>query len=267
MAKLKYLYQYMQAFPEKSSDLVKDWAKGLAALKDRAAPGQIVEELGAVLRRRNEMQEDVEKLARFYEGNSSATEFVDSSREMYNCLCAELDALFAKFCRALEAENLTLTGGEIAALKRYRMPQHLASALEGIKKKHISTIPEDERLSIDVATTLHKELTLQGLISGLLEAFIFHFGQHSSKRIKSPNTAISWFGTDAQFAFFVLRLSQYMQRDERGCLVRQKAICEAFRMEKKKQINVIRPYIGKFRKGQRCRGYEQIKLIFDNLPI
>ena len=97
MEELKYLYQYMWAFPEKSGKFAKDWAKGLATLKDKAAPGQIVEELSAILRRRNELQADTERLARFYEGDDSATEFVDLSRTTRNNICVELARKICRF--------------------------------------------------------------------------------------------------------------------------------------------------------------------------
>ena len=41
-----------------------------------------------------------------------------------------LDALFCEICRSLDAEGLTLTGGQISALKRAGLPDALAEKLE-----------------------------------------------------------------------------------------------------------------------------------------
>lgn len=246
MEELKYLYQYMWAFPEKSGKFAKDWAKGLATLKDKAAPGQIMEELGAILRRRSEKQEDAERLARFYDGDNSATEFVDLSRKLYNDICAELDALFCEICRALDAEGLTLTGGQISALKRAGLPDALVGELEAIKRGHLASIPEVERLKDKRATAFYEELTQQGLISGSYAAFSYHLGQVTHGKQEAPGEGLKWTGNEAEFAYFAQRFAYYTQPGGRGQpYIREKALCRAFGFDDKRRANTIRKYLSK----------------------
>ena len=244
MEELKYLYQYMWAFPEKSGKFAKDWAKGLATLKDEAAPGQIVEELSAILRCRNEKQEDAERLTRFYEGDNSATKFVDLSRKLYNDVCAELDALFCEICRALDAEGLTLTGGQISALKRAGLPDALAEELETIKGVHLASIPEAERLGDESATALYKELTRRGLISGPYAAFSYYLGQVTQGKQKAPGEGLKWTGNKAEFAYFARLFSEFTQPGGKGQpYIREKALCRAFGFDDRRRVNTIRPYL------------------------
>lgn len=244
MEELKYFYQYMRAFPEKSSKFAKDWAKGLATLKDKAAPGQIVEELSAILRRRNELQEDAERLARVYEGDNSATEFVDLSRKMRNDICAELDALFAQLCRALDAEGLTLTGGQISALKRAGLPDALADELETIKRGHLASIPEAERLEDESAAVLYEELTRQGLICGPYAAFCYYLGRVIQGKQKAPGEGLKWTGNKAEFAYFARLFSEFTQPGGMGQpYIREKALCRAFGLDDRQRVNTIRPYL------------------------
>ena len=244
MEELKYLYQYMWAFPEKSGKFAKDWAKGLATLKDKAAPGQIVEELSAILRRRNELQADTERLARFYEGDRSATEFVDLSRTTRNNICVELDALFVELCRALDAEGLTLTGGQISALKRAGLPDALAEELEAIKGEHLASIPEAERLEDGNAAALYEELTRQGLISGPYAAFSYYLGQVTREKRKAPGEGLKWTGNKAEFAYFARLFSEFTQPGGFGQpYIREKALCRAFGFDDRQRVNTIRPYL------------------------
>ena len=244
MEELKYLYQYMWAFPEKSGKFAKDWAKGLATLKDKAAPGQIVEELSAILRRRNELQADTERLARFYEGDDSATEFVDLSRTTRNNICVELDALFVELCRALDAEGLTLTGGQISALKRAGLSDALAEELEAIKGEHLASIPEAERLEDRNAAALYEELTRQGLISGPYAAFSYHLGRVTREKQKAPGEGLKWTGNKAEFAYFARIFSEFTQPGGFGQpYIREKALCRAFGFDDRQRVNSIRPYL------------------------
>ena len=244
MEELKYLYQYMWALPEKSGKFAKDWAKGLATLKDKAAPGQIMEELSAILRRRNELQEDAERLARVYEGDNSATEFVDLSLKLYNDVCAELDALFCEICRALDAEGLTLTGGQISALKRAGLPDALAEELEAIKRERLASIPEAERLEDESAPALYKELTRQGLISGPYAAFSYYLGQVTQGKQKAPGEGLKWTGNKAEFAYFARLFSEFTQLGGMGQpYIREKALCRAFGLDDRQRVNTIRPYL------------------------
>ena len=244
MEELKYLYQYMWAFPEKSGKFAKDWAKGLATLKDKAASGQIMEELSTILRRRNELQEDAERLARFYEGDNSATEFVDLSRKTCNDICAEFDTLFVELCRALDAEGLTLTGGQISALKRAGLPDALAEELETIKRGHLASIPEAERLEDKSATALYKELTRLGLISGPYAAFSYYLGQVTQKKKKAPGEGLKWTGNKAEFAYFAQCFAYHTQGAVWGQpYIREKALCRAFGFDDRQRVNSIRPYL------------------------
>lgn len=244
MEELKYLYQYMLAFPEKSGKFAKDWAKGLATLADKAAPGQIVEELSAILRRRNELQADTERLARFYERDSSATEFVDLSRTTRNNICVELDALFIELCRALGAEGLTLTGGQISALKRAGLPDALAEELDAIKGEHLASIPEAERLEDGSAAALYEELTRQGLISGPYAAFSYYLGQVTQGKQKAPREDLKWAGNKAEFAYFARLFSEFTQPGGIGQpYIREKALCRAFGFDDRQRVNSIRPYL------------------------
>lgn len=244
MEELKYLYQYMWAFPEKSGNFAKDWAKGLATLKDKAAPGQIVEELSAILRRRNELQADTERLARFYERDSSATEFVDLSRTTRNNICKELDALFVELCSALGAEGLTLTGGQISALKRAGLPDALAEELDAIKGEHLASIPEAERLEDGSAAALYEELTRQGLISGPYAAFSYYLGQVTQGKQKAPREGLKWAGNKAEFAYFARLFSEFTQPGGIGQpYIREKALCRAFGFDDRQRVNSIRPYL------------------------
>lgn len=244
MEELKYLYQYMWAFPEKSGKFAKDWAKGLPTLKDKAAPGQIAEELSAILRRRNELQADTERLARFYEGDRSATEFVDLSRTTRNNICVELDALFVELCRALDAEGLTLTGGQISALKRAGLPDALAEELEAIKGEHLASIPEAERLEDGNAAALYEELTRQGLISGPYAAFFYYLGRVTREKQKAPREGLKWTGNKAEFAYFARLFSEFTQPGGIGQpYIREKALCRAFGFDDRQRVNTIRPYL------------------------
>ena len=234
----------MWAFPEKSGKFAKDWAKGLATLKDKAAPGQIVEELSAILRRRNELQADTERLARFYEGDRSATEFVDLSRTTRNNICVELDALFVELCRALDAEGLTLTGGQISALKRAGLPDALAEELEAIKGEHLASIPEAERLEDGNAAALYEELTRRGLISGPYAAFSYYLGQVTREKRKAPGEGLKWTGNKAEFAYFARLFSEFTQPGGFGQpYIREKALCRAFGFDDRQRVNTIRPYL------------------------
>ena len=100
-----------------------------------------------------------------------------------------LDALFCEICRALDAEGLTLTGGQISALKRAGLPDALAEELETIKGVHLASIPEAERLEDESAAALYKELTRQGLISGPYAAFSYYLGQVIRGKRTPPESA------------------------------------------------------------------------------
>ena len=157
---------------------------------------------------------------------------------------AALDALFCEICRALDAEGLTLTGGQISALKRAGLPDALAEELETIKRGHLASIPEAERLEDESAIALYKELTSQGLISGPYAAFSYYLGQITLGKQKAPGEGLKWMGNEAEFAYFALLFSEFTQGAVLGTpLKRRKALCRAFGFDDKQRVNTIGPYL------------------------
>ena len=284
--------EYLHASPAKLAATFAEYMRHDPA----AARTQIGQELAAILGRREELVADLERLAEEWatrcsawrdfadipgmpqpgkgaelaniEADNAARAEAESVRVEVEAKISALDLLFCEICRALDFEGLNITSGEISALKRYVIPQPLAAELEAIQKGKNPTIPEAERLSAEDAATLYKELARAGLISGPLEAFIYHFGPLSSTRPKRENIALSWLGTGAQFAFFAWRLSMYMQPGPYGYAIRRKALYLAFEIDQRKARNTMGPYMAEYRGGARasCKGGEQIKRIFETLP-
>ena len=155
-----------------------------------------------------------------------------------------LDALFCEICRALDAEGLTLTGGQISALKRAGLSDALAEELEAIKGEHLASIPEAERLEDESAAILYEELTRQGLISGPYAAFSYYLGQATQGRQKAPREGLKWTGNEAEFAYFAQLFAYYTQGTVWGQpRTREKALCRAFGFDDKRRVNTIRPYL------------------------
>ena len=153
---------------------------------------------------------------------------------------AALDALFCEICRALDAEGLTLTGGQISALKRAGLPEEL----ETIKRGHLASIPEAERLEDKSATALYKELTRQGLISGPYAAFSYYLGQVTQEKKKAPGEGLKWTGNKAEFAYFAQCFAYHTQGAVWGQpYIREKALCRAFGFDDRQRVNSIRPYL------------------------
>lgn len=156
---------------------------------------------------------------------------------------AALDALFCEICRALDAEGLTLTGGQISALKRAGLPDALAEKLETIKGVHLASIPEAERLEDESAAALYKELTRQGLISGSYAAFSYYLGQVTRGKRKPPGECLKWMGNEAEFEYFAMCYAYHTQGAVLGTLfVRQRALCRAFGFDDKRRVNTIGKY-------------------------
>ena len=290
--KLYERLEYMNASP---ADLAGNFAEYVR--HDPAANrAEIGRELSAILERRAQLAADLERIAEEMEEKRKAwQDFADipgtpqpnkgaqlanieaekaaqaeaeNTRVEVEAVISALDLLFCEICRALDFEGLSITSGEISALKRYTIPQRLAVELDTIKRGKIATIPQAERLNDEDAAALYESLTRAGLISGPLEAFIYHLGQVSTPKPKRPNTGLSWLGTAAQFAFFAWRFSIYaMQPGPFGYAIRRKALYLAFGIDQRKARNVIDPYISDFRGGSRdsCKGSEQIKSIFETL--
>ena len=157
---------------------------------------------------------------------------------------AALDALFCAICRALDAEGLTLTGGQISALKRAGLPDALEEELEAIKRGHLASIPEVERLEDESAAALYNELTRQGLISGSYAAFSYYMGQVAKGKQKAPGEGLKWMGNEAEFAYFAQRFAYYTQGTVWGPpRTRERALCRAFGFDDKRRVNTIRPYL------------------------
>lgn len=159
---------------------------------------------------------------------------------------AALDALFCEICRALDAEGLTLTGGQISALKRAGLPDALAEELETIKREHLASIPEAERLGDESATALYKELTRRGLISGPHAAFSYYLGQVTQGKQKAPGEGLKWTGNKAEFAYFAQCFAYHTQPGGMGPpRPREKALCRAFGFDDKRRVNTIGKYLSK----------------------
>ena len=155
-----------------------------------------------------------------------------------------LDALFCEICRALDAEGLTLTGGQISALKRAGLPDALTEELETIKRVHLASIPEAERLEDKSATALYEELTRLGLISGPYAAFSYYLGQVTREKRKAPGEGLKWMGNEAEFAYFIQCFASHTQGTLLGTpRSREKAHCRAFGFDDKRRVNTIRPYL------------------------
>ena len=231
-----YLFQAMLDFPEKRAKFAADFAKGWANPPADAAPGQIVEELAAILKARNEKQALAKSPTFSPELAEAAQNFFDAVER------PELEGVFLEICRALDAEGLTLSGGEISALKRLGLPDTLAAELETLRRDKIATIPEAERLGADDAAALYYGLTRQGLISGPCAAFVYYLGKPSNRQAKPAKNALSWTGTPAQFAYFVQRLHEYnAARNRYGAGKNTTALCLAFGIDKETQLNKVNP--------------------------
>lgn len=173
---------------------------------------------------------------------------------------AALDALFCEICRALDAEGLTLTGGQISALKRAGLPDALAEELETIKRGYLASIPEEERLEDKSATALYEELTRQGLISGSYAAFSYYLGQATQGKQKAPGEGLKWKGNEAEFAYFAQLFAYYTQGTVWGQpRTREKALCRAFGFDDKRRVNTIGKYI---RKRHKPRTRDKIEAAF-----
>lgn len=175
---------------------------------------------------------------------------------------AALDALFLSICRALDAEGLTLTGGDISALKRQGMPERLAAELDTLHREKVPTIPEAERLAAEDAAALYAGLTRQGLISGPASAFLYYLGKLPTPKPKRPKNGLSWEGKPVQFACFVEALTAYNAARLRKPLpYRTKALCLAFGISERQRLNSYGPAL-----THEHASCEEIAAIFNTLP-
>lgn len=177
------------------------------------------------------------------------------AEQQVNGTIAALDALFCEICRALDAEGLTLTGGQISALKRAGLPDALAEELDAIKGEHLASIPEAERLEDGSAATLYEKLTRQGLISGPYAAFSYYLGQVIPGEPKTPGEPLKWTGKRSEFAYFARCFANFTQRGIKGTKsIREKALCRAFGFDDKQRSNTIHKCISK-KTNPRTRAY------------
>ena len=129
---------------------------------------QIPAALASILQARSEYQAQAEEIEREQLERVAPQADKDAKEEEKRVkeTITALDARFGEIGRALDAEGLTRTGGQISALKRAGLPDALAEELETIKRGHLASIPEAERLEDESAAVLYEELTRQGFISG-----------------------------------------------------------------------------------------------------
>lgn len=285
------LFEKMMQRPGERAKIAANFAEYMHfdAEADRA---QIGWELAAILERREHLAADAEALAYELAGRcSAAQDFADipgtetpgpdalaqleraaqdaeaqAAAERLAADIAALDALFLTICRALDAEGLTLTGGEISALKRLPMPDTLAAALDALKRRKIATIPAAERLTAQDAAALFDGLARQGFISGDYSAFSYYLAQQSAGDTKRPKSGLSWAGTPGEFAYFVQRLEQYnaarLKPYQPG--PRITALCLAFGIDAKTRTNQVNP---PRTHGNKPRGRTaEIAAIFSALP-
>ena len=199
-----------------AATFAEDARHGYATARETRAA--IVAKFTAILTKRAELATEAEALGT---GDALAADI------------AALDALFLAICRALDAEGLTLSGGEISALKRQGMPGQLAAELDALKAGKTAALPAAERLEEITARRLHTALTSAGLISGPWDTFAYYLAQQSTPAAKRPEKALSWDGTPAQLA----RLIDLLPRKRKQPYTR--ALCLAFGVDDRTRLNVV----------------------------
>ena len=169
---------------------------------------------------------------------------------------AALDALFLAICQETAAAGLTLSGGEISALKRQGMPGQLAAELDALKAGKIAALPAAERLEEKTARRLYTALTSAGLISGPLDTFAYYLAQQSTPAAKRPEKPLSWDGKDAELAYFIDRFPRKRKRPY------TRALCLAFGKTDREIINVVQ---SARTHPDEAKGTDQIDIIFNSL--
>lgn len=249
------LYETMLQYPPAKREKI---AAEIASFTQADGTAQVCAELAAILRR---MQETQALAAR----PELSPELAAAAGASYALERQELAAIFTQICRALGTAGVTLSGGEISALKRQGMPDTLAAELAALRRDKIATIPEAERLGADDAAALYYGLTRQGLISGPCAAFVYYLGKPSNRQAKPAKKALSWTGTAADFAYFVQRLANLAAalQNKTTSPNRAKALCLAFGIDERQRVNVINPYLTDMHKS---KGSAEIDAIFNALP-
>ena len=242
------LYEIMQQHPAARARIVTEFAQHFRS--DKAARRQLTEELGAILERRREMLELPNR-------PELSPELAAAARASYTFDIAALDALFLEICRALDAEGVTMTGGEISALKRLGLPDALAAELDALKGGKIAELPAAERLDADTAKSLYSALTSTGLISGPWDTFAYYLGQQQTNaKPKRPETPLSWRGTAAELAYFIDRFPRKRKKPY------TRALCLAFGIDERKRVNVVQ---SAHTHADEAKGTTQIDMIFNNI--
>lgn len=280
------LFERMMQHPGESAEIAANYAEYLR--NEAQSPGrELCGELAAILQERETLAADMDNLTRELATRCSpADDFAalpgpyrptpeskgptkegNEETERLARNIAALDSVFIAVCRAVRAWGITLSGGEISALKRQNLPEALAADLDRLKRAKASTIPAKERLNEVEAAALFEGLAGKGLISGDYGTFCYYLGNPSTRRGKRPKNALSWNGTAAQFAYFIDQFSGYQGKRNAGRQTpwRIKALCEAFGIDERRRLNVIIPALTDKRK-KTTRGGEQIAAIFNALP-
>ena len=287
------LFETMMQRPGKRAKIAANFAEYMRFDPD-ADRAQIGRELAAILARRERLEGDAEALAAELAGKGSAAQdFADipgtetpgpdalaqleraaldataeaqAQGERLAADIAALDALFLTICRALDAEGLALSGGEISALKRLEMPEHLAAALDTLHRAKVTTIPAAERLGAEDAAALFDGLTRQGLISGPASAFLYYLGKLPAPKPKAPKHGLSWTGEPGEFAYFVQHLQDYNAARLKPYQPGRNttALCLAFGIDEQTRKNKVNPVLTH---GGKPRGRTaEIDAIFNTLP-
>ena len=169
---------------------------------------------------------------------------------------AALDALFLAICQETAAAGLTLSGGEISALKRRRMPGQLAAELDALKAGKIAALPAAERLEEKTARRLYTALTSAGLISGPWDTFAYYLAQQSTPAAKCPEKPLSWLKGKAEFAYFIERFPRKRKTPH------TRALCLAFGYTDREIKNVIQ---SAHTHADEAKGTNQIDIFFNTL--
>ena len=238
----------------------------------------ILAKLAAILAERNALAAELETItspAQDFAGigpapspDALAAQDADTQRrrDAQGATIAAKDALFCEICRAMDAAGLTFTIEQIKVLKRLKMPETLAAALDLAKAP--ATIPAAERLDPEHARKLYAGLTNNGFISGPESAFNYHLAQQTNAKPKRPKTALKWLGKPMQFCFFAWQLSKLMQMTGNPT-IRESALCRLFGMPYGKNTSV-RKYFSDLHQQEETRLFKykncsKITEIFETL--
>ena len=239
------LYETMLQYPAKREKIAAE----IASFTQADGTAQVCAELAAILRR---MQETQALAAR----PELSPELAAAAGAFYALERQELAAIFTQICRALGTAGVTLSGGEISALKRQGMPDTLAAALDALRREKIAALPAAERLDADTAAKLYNALTSTGLISGPWDTFAYYLAQQSTPAAKCPEKPLSWLKGKAEFAYFIERFPRKRKTPH------TRALCLAFGYTDREIKNVIQ---SAHTHADEAKGTNQIDNIFNTL--